>query len=137
MNFVEFADRLEDETLEMCKKWPKTYTFLLTNRTVNLASEIYECVMKANAIMPTTETEKQARVQLLQTALGALYNYARKIEKAKRRFPLCGYKDGRTYTEEQNKSDKLFEKIMDICEEEERAINGNIDYTRSIKVKNQ
>ena len=135
MNFVELADRLEDETLDMCKKWPKTYTFLLTNRTINLASNIYECVVSANAIMPGTEEERTTRIKLLQAALGSLYNYARKIEKAKRRFPLCGHKEGRSDSEEESKSDKLFEKIMDICEEEERAINGNIQYTRSAKLK--
>ena len=137
MNFVEIADRLEDEALEMCKKWPKTYTFLLTNRTVNLASEVYECVLSANAIIPETEKEKQNRVALLQRATGALRNFARKVEKAKRRFPLCGYKEGRSNSEEQEKSDKIFEKIMDLCDEEEKAIEGNINYTRSIKVKSQ
>lgn len=135
MDFVEFADQLETEALRMCHKFPKAYTFILTNRTVNLASEVYECVLSANSIMPETEAEKQARIALLQQALGALRNFARKVEKAKTLFPLCGHKDGRTASEEWLKSDKVFEKIMDLCEEEEKAIEGNLKYTRSIKAK--
>ena len=135
MDFVEYADRLEDEALDMCPKWPKTYTFTLNNRALNLASEVYECVLEANAIMPKTEEEKTTRVELLQKALGATHAFARKVEKAKKRFPICGHKEGRSAKEEEEKSDRLFEKIMDILEILDRSIEGNINYTRSIKVK--
>lgn len=128
MDFVEYAGRIEEKTLDTCKKWPKTYTFLLTNRTVNLASELYEEVQKGNAIMVTTRAEADERMRHMLRALGALYAYAAKIELAYRKFPLGGQKDGGS--KDLNKSDRLFEEIMDLCQTEEDALLGIIKSDR-------
>ena len=134
MQFVETADRIEQKTMELCRKWPKTYTFIITQRTVALASAIYEHAQYANAILPQTEEERTQRILELEKALGANYAFARKIERAYSLFPLCGQKDGRSQKEEQEKSNRLLEEFMNLCLEEEDALKGNLHYTRNMEL---
>lgn len=134
MQFVETADRIEQRTMELCRKWPKTYTFIITQRTVALASSIYEHAQYANAILPQTEEERMQRILELEKALGANYAFARKIERAYSLFPLCGQKDGRSQKEEQEKSNRLLEEFMNLCLEEEDALKGNLHYTRNMEL---
>ena len=135
MQFLETANKIELRTIQVCKNWPKTYTFLLTQRTVNLASQIYEEALKANAVMPRTEAERERRLGHLEEALGAVYAFARKIERAWSLFPLCGSKERRSEAEEMEKSNRLLEEFMNLCLEEEDALKGNIHYTRNLKLK--
>lgn len=132
MQFVETADRIEQKTMELCRKWAKSYTFIITQRTVALASAIYEHAQYANAIMPQTEEERMQRIIELEKALGANYAFARKIERAYSLFPLCGHKDGRSEKEEQEKSNRILEEFMNLCLEEEDALKGNLHYTRNM-----
>jgi hypothetical protein len=129
--FVETASEIEAYAINVCKNWPKTYTFLLTNRTVALASEVYEYSMKANAIMPKTDEDVANRKALLQKALGSLYAFSAKIELAYRLFPICRQKDRMTVNEIDEKSAKIFERFMDLCETEEASLKGNISWTCS------
>lgn len=132
MQFVETADRIERKAMEVCKKWPKTYTFIITQRTVALASAIYEYAQYANSILPQTEEERTQRVIALEKAMGANYAFARKIERAYSLFPLCGQNDKRIEKEAREKSNKLLEDFMNLCLEEEDALKGNLHYTRSM-----
>ena len=134
MQFVETADRIEQRTMELCRKWPKTYTFIITQRTVALASAIYEHAQSANAILPQTEEERTQRILELEKAMGANYAFARKIERAYSLFPLCGQKDGRSQKEEQEKSNRILEEFMNLCLEEEDALKGNLHYTRHMEL---
>lgn len=135
MDFIDTADKIESRAMDVCRKWPKSWFFILTQRTVNLASQIYEHAQKANAIFPvTTEEERKERILELQRALGANYAFAKKIERAYSKFPLCGQKDKRSPPEEEEKSNKLFEEFMGLCCKEEEALKGNIHYTRALKL---
>ncbi|MCD8308876.1 MAG: hypothetical protein LUD19_03395 [Clostridia bacterium] len=134
MQFVETADRIEQRAMEVCRKWAKSFMFIITQRTVALASSIYEHAQAANAIIPQTEDERQERILELERALGANYAFARKIERAYSMFPLCGVKEGRGQKEEDEKSGRLLEEFMNLCLDEEEALKGNIHYTRTMKL---
>ena len=132
MQFIETADKIEDLTMRTCRKWPKSYMFIITQRTLNLASEIYERAQRANAIIPKIEREREERLIHLQNALGATYAFARKVERAYRLFPLCGEKKDLEANTVDEKSAKLLEEFMNLCLDEEEALKGNIQYTRKL-----
>lgn len=132
MQFLETADTIEKRAMELCRKWPKTYTFIITNRTVELASSVYEHAQKANAIIPKTEAERTERILELERAMGANYAFSRKIERAYSLFPLCGHKDGRTEKEEEEKSNRILDEFMGLCLDEEDALKGNLHYVRNM-----
>ena len=123
--------------MEVCRKWPKSYMFIITARTITLASEIYEHVLKANAIIPKNERERQERLIELDRALGATYAFARKIERAYSMFPICGEKKNISDTESQKKSMDLLEEFMTLCAEEEEALKGNKSYVHGLKFKTE
>ncbi len=132
MQFLETADTIEKRAMELCRKWPKTYTFIITNRTVELASSLYEHAQKANAIIPKTEAERTERILELERAMGANYAFSRKIERAYSLFPLCGHKDGRTEKEEEEKSNRILDEFMRLRLDEEDALTGNLHYVRTM-----
>ena len=135
MQFVETADKIEAKAMDVCRKWPKSFTFIITNRTVELASAIYEHVMNANSIFPIkTEDERTERILELQRALGATLNFARKIERAYKLFPICGEKKNESHAALEGRSNRLLEEFMQLCAEEEEAVKGNIRFTRSFKI---
>ena len=137
MQFVETADRIEQRTMQICRRWPKAYMFIIMQRTLSLASEIYEHAQKANAIFPKDEEERALRIRELDMALGALYAYARKIERAYSMFPICGEKKGVSEAELETKSNNVLKELMDMCLDEEEALKGNLHYTRSLDLTNR
>ena len=132
MQFVETADTIEKRAMDVCRRWPKSYTFIITAHTVELASRLYEHVLCANAIIPKTEAERTERIIQLEKALGANYGFARKIERAFSLFPICGEKKDLSPDALQEKSGRILQEFMMLCAEEEDALRGNIHYTRSI-----
>ena len=132
MQFVESADKIEQRTMQICRHWPKAYMFIITQRTIQLASEIYEHAQKANAIFPKDEEERSLRIRELDMALGALYAYARKIERAFSMFPICGEKKNVSQSDIEIKSNNILEELMNLCLDEEEALKGNLHYTRSL-----
>lgn len=135
MQFVETADKIETRAMQICRRWPKSWMFFITLQTVRLASEIYEHALKANAIYPiTTEREREHRLYELQTALGANYAFARKIERAFQLFPICGEKARQTPAAANTKSMGVLQELMTLCMEEEDALKGNISYTRKADI---
>ena len=132
MQFVESADKIEQRTMQICRHWPKAYMFIITQRTIQLASEIYEHAQKANAIFPKDEEERSLRICELDMALGALYAYARKIERAFSMFPICGEKKNVSQSDIEIKSNNILEELMNLCLDEEEALKGNLHYTRSL-----
>ena len=61
MQFVDTAKKLEAFTLSCCMKAPKRYTFFLTSRIMQLASDVHEHAAAANNIWPTNQHEAQMR----------------------------------------------------------------------------
>ena len=134
MEFIDTADKIESRAMQVCRKWPKSYMFIITKRTVKLASKIYEKAQAANAIIPRSEDERTQRVIQLQKALGANYAFARKMERAYSMFPICGEKAKATERELEEGSTKLLHEFMDLCAIEEEALKGNIHYTRNMDI---
>ncbi len=132
MEFVHTANIIEKRAMEVCKNWPKRYMFIITQRTINLASELYECVQKANAIIPKTEAERTQRVILLERAMGANYAFSQKIERAFSMFPLCTPK--KSPTEESEKSFHILQEFMEYCKTEDDALRGNLTFTRNMEL---
>ena len=133
--FVDNAAFIEERAIQVCRRWPKSYMFFITQRTVELASEIYEHAEKANTFFPImTEREREERVTELLKALGANYAFAQKIELAYHIFPICGEKDNRSEEENAEKSAKLLEEFMNLCLVEEDALKGNLTWTRAAKL---
>lgn len=133
MQFLETAGRIEYRAMQVCRKWPKSWTFLVTNRTIDLACAIHEHAQNANAIFPiTTEREREERLIELQRALGANYNFAKKMELAFSLFPICGEKQNATEADLTDKSMNILEEFMNLCADEDDALKGNIHYTRTV-----
>ena len=59
--FLDTARESEIYTLRQCVKFPKRYTFFITNHIVSLAVETYSHVKAANSIFVTNEIELQLR----------------------------------------------------------------------------
>ncbi len=59
VQFIETARQLEAHTLACCMKAPKRYSFLLTQRIMETASEVHDHVRAANNIWPTNQHELQ------------------------------------------------------------------------------
>lgn len=132
MEFIETADKIEFRAMQVLRRWPKSWFFMITLRAMTLASAIYEHTQNANAIFPiTTEKEREDRLSELHKALGATYSFAKKIERAYGLFPICGDKKNLSENEAQEKSNKLFEEFMMLCADEEEALKGNITWTRN------
>ena len=135
MQFVETANKIEERAMQVCRKWPKAYMFVITQRTIQLASELYEHVLKANSIYPmTSEAERDERLRELHRALGTNVSFSRKIERAYHMFPICGVQKNLSQSASQEKSDRLLYEFMELCLAEEDAIKGNINFTRNYKL---
>ena len=132
MQFIETGDRIEQRAMEVCRRWPKSFFFIITQKTIQLASEIYEHALKANAILPKSEEERTLRILELEKALGANYAFARKIERAYAMFPICGEKKDVSLAAVQEKSNRVLQEFMTYCLEEEDSLKGNIHYTRNL-----
>lgn len=61
MQFIETARQLEAHTFACCIKAPKRYSFFLTSRIMELASEVHDHVRAANNIWPTNQHEAPMR----------------------------------------------------------------------------
>ena len=83
VQFIETARQLEAHTLACCMKAPKRYSFLLTQRIMDTASEVHDHVRAANNIWPTNRHEAQLRRDELPLLLRKIpddANLARRYE---------------------------------------------------------
>ena len=80
VQFIETARQLEAHTLACCMKCPKRYSFLLTQRIMDTASEVHDHVRAANNIWPTNQHEAQLRRDELTRANNALQNLNPKLQ---------------------------------------------------------
>lgn len=79
VQFIETARKLESHTLAQCLKIPKRYTFLLTTHIMELASAVYDNVISANSIYPTSQHETQIRRDHFISANAALQSLDRQL----------------------------------------------------------
>lgn len=72
LQYVETARKLYIHTITNCVKFPKRYTFYLSQPIAETAGKIDEHVRIAEAIRPTNEHEYSARRDELNAVLGLL-----------------------------------------------------------------
>ena len=82
LQFLYNARELEKYTITKCVGFPKRYTFYISQRLGNLASEVHEECKKANSIYPKNNEEAQLRRNHLLEARASLYAMVSKIELA-------------------------------------------------------
>lgn len=69
MQFLDTARELEIYTLRYCRRFPKSYMFLITKQLVELSQSIYNNVKAANSVYQTNQEEMQIRQNYLTRAL--------------------------------------------------------------------
>lgn len=100
LQFLDTARQLEIFTLRNCVKFPKRYTFLITNEIVRLAQSVYNKVKAANSIFPSGELEINLRREYLIQANCDLQCLISQLDVAKEMFGAeikaatwCGWMD--------------------------------------------
>lgn len=86
MQFLETARQLEIFTLRNCVKFPKRYTFFITNEIVRLAQSVYNSVKSANSIFPSRQLEMEMRREYLTRANCDLQCLISQLDVAKEIF---------------------------------------------------
>lgn len=67
--FLDSARELEEYTIKQCRRFPKAFTFIITNDLVRYAKGVYEEVIAANTYFPTDHEEYEARKNHINEAL--------------------------------------------------------------------
>lgn len=83
MQFLETAYNLQVHIIKMCVKFPKRYTFFVTNNIVDLATKCHMNVKSANTIYPQNEHELQLRKDYINAAICDLQNLISQLDIAK------------------------------------------------------
>ena len=86
MQFLETARQLEIFTLRNCVKFPKRYTFFITNEIVRLAQSVYNSVKSANSMFPSGQLEMEMRREYLTRANCDLQCLISQLDVAKEIF---------------------------------------------------
>ena len=72
VEYVDNALKLQVQTIKICLKIPKRYTFFGATEIARLAMEVTNCVKSCNSIFAVTKEDYQKRVDLLTDANCAL-----------------------------------------------------------------
>lgn len=88
MEFLHNARELQLFTLRKVTKFPKRYTFYLSQPIAQMASHIYTDVVRANAIYPKNQQDAQMRRTYLIHALSEIKAIVSQIELACELFGL-------------------------------------------------
>lgn len=86
VEFVNTARELNIYSIRQCTKFPKRYTFFISQKIVDLADFIYESVVKANAINPRNQHEAQIRRDYIMIAYASCESLVAKIAVAQEMF---------------------------------------------------
>lgn len=109
IQFLDTARELEIYTLRYALKFPKRYTFFITNEIVRLAQSVYNETKSANSIYPTNAEEAQLRKNCFIRANCSLQCLISQLDIAKDLF--CGDVD-----------DKVWIKWIDLITTESKLI---------------
>lgn len=90
MQFVDTASKLHIYTVKQCVKFPKRYTFYVSQNISNASSEILKCVKSANSIYPTNAHEVQVRRDYFLRAYAETQSLVSLINDAKEMFDISG-----------------------------------------------
>ncbi len=90
MQFVDTAMKLQIHTIKQCVKFPKKYTFYISQDIANIANSICDHSKEANSINPTNLHEVQMRRDHLINAYTKTQALISKINNAQEFFPISG-----------------------------------------------
>lgn len=90
MDFVDTATRLHIHTIKQCVKFPKRYTFYISQKITETAGEIVKCTKGANSIFPTNAHEVQLRRDYLLGAYAETQSLVSLINDAAELFSISG-----------------------------------------------
>lgn len=90
MQFLDTASKLHIFTIKQCVKFPKRYTFYVSQDIASASSEILECAKCANSIYPTNAREVQMRREYLLQAYAKTQSLISLIGDAKELFEISG-----------------------------------------------
>lgn len=99
VEFVHTARELYIHTIRKCVGFPKRYTFYVSQPLAQVAGRVYEYVVCANSVFPTSKADYELRRQYLQMAHAELRAMVSQIEAAGELFGLrhdgvpCGEMD--------------------------------------------
>lgn len=92
IQFLDTARELQIITMRNCAKFPKRYTFFITNNIVQCAVNICGYVKKGNSIFPTNQHEYQMRREQFIMAGCECQNLITQIGIAYDTFPITDKK---------------------------------------------
>lgn len=90
VQFVDTAIKLQIHTIKQCVKFPKKYTFYISQDIANIANSICDHAKEANSINPTNLHEVQMRRDHLLNAYSKTQALISKINNAQEFFPISG-----------------------------------------------
>lgn len=88
VQFLDTARELQMFTMRTCVKFPKRYTFFITNSIVQCAVNIHGFVKKGNSIFPSNAHDVQLRHEQFVMANAELQNLISQIGIAYDTFPI-------------------------------------------------
>ncbi len=90
VQFLDTAILLQIHTIKQCAKFPRKYTFYVTQDIAKLANSICDHAKEANSIYPTNLHEVQMRRDHLLNAYTQVQALSTKINNAQEFFPISG-----------------------------------------------
>lgn len=88
MQFLETASRIHIYTIKQVIKFPKKYTFYVSQKVASCASDAYAFVKRGNSIYPTNAHEVQMRRDFFLQAYAEYQNLISQINIAYNLFPI-------------------------------------------------
>ena len=88
IQFLENAYELQVCMIRQAVKFPKRYTFFITQNLVALATSCHHNAKSANTIYPTNQHELQIRIDYLNKAMCDLQNLISQLQIAKDVFSI-------------------------------------------------
>ena len=89
VQFLDTARDLHIFTMRTCVKFPKRYTFFITNKIVETASNIHTCVKRGNSIFPSNANDVRLRREEFLTASVEIQSLISQINVAYEIFPIA------------------------------------------------
>lgn len=90
VQFLDTAALLHLHTIKQVTKFPKKYTFYVSQPIARLACDVLDNVKRANSIFPSNSHEAQVRRDLFQAARGSVQAMISEINNAKELLPISG-----------------------------------------------
>ena len=90
MQFLDTATKLHIYTIKQCVKFPKRYTFYVSQSISDTATEILKCAKSGNSIYPTNAHEVQVRRDYFLRAYAETQSLVSLINDARELFDISG-----------------------------------------------